>query len=509
MRIATALLLAAAPLVAAPALGDQSPLRPDGAVAKWAVAGPYAKDGHTFQMLMNVPFGPESADEGFEWRMVELPRGERILDLGALFGGPVECVFYLRAEVHSPEAQPARFDIGSDDGVRLWVNGEHIHANNAARGVTCGDDTATGALAEGPNDIVLKITQGYGGTGACLQILALDGTPLDGLAVAMPSTFANDRVPQGPDVDLPPPIWASERWIGDPHEGDWQGWLVVGPEDGEQERSRLRAQVINHGDGLFRMRLLREFDTRAPPVEVLAGVWHEDQGGPLRLTGGKWRAVSDGGVIQGQSVGMIPMQFSLGRVQRESPTLGAPPPEGAIVLFDGTGFDEWERRGRGSGPILWTLEEDGAMMVAPQTHNIQTRRVLRDFDLHIEWRSPYSPGNPHQFYGNSGVFFPGDHEIQVLNSYGSEGLINEAGGVYFIAPPLVNASYPPLSWQTYDVEFRAETDDAPSRITVRHNGVLVQDNLELPRTGAREGRLWLQDHHNQVQYRNIWIVNRE
>ena len=498
-------LAASAFITAASSLAAQG-VSPDGAVLHWGVAGPFEEPGTPMEFLLNAEVGLENPDSVIEWTPVQL-EGRLDLDLGELLGDPMNCVAFLRTEVFAPDPTEVRFELGSDDGVRLWVNGEHLYANAAARATRCREDLAgTTTLGAGWNDVVLKISQGLGGFGACLHIVGPDGEPVPGLQARAPELFVDDLVDSGPPILPPPPVWASERWTGDPHSGDWVGWMTIGDEGEEQRRMRLAGQMIAHGDDLFRFRLLEQFDTRDAPIDILAGSWNEDEGGPLELVGGEWRATSNGGVITGYSVGMTSKQFQLSRVVRPSPTLGAPPPEDAIVLFDGDDFDEWQ--GSGGGPVTWTLV-DGAMQVTPKTNSLETKRTFTDMHLHLEFRSPYSPGNPHQFYGNSGVFFPGGHEVQVLSSYGSEGMKNECGGIYFVAPPLVNMCRAPLEWQTYDVVFFAETDESPARITVRHNGILIHDDLELPRNGQREGRFWLQDHHNQVQYRNIWVAAPE
>ena len=111
--------------------------------------------------------------------------------------------------------------------------------------------------------------------------------------------------------------------------------------------------------------------------------------------------------------------------------------------------------------------------------------------------------------------------MQVLDSFGLKGENNECGGIYTISAPKLNLCYPPLQWQTYDVEFTAARFDAqgqrtaPARITVRHNGVLIQEDVALPRTTTSSGiktitdtpgPFQLQEHGNPVYYRNIWIV---
>jgi hypothetical protein len=141
--------------------------------------------------------------------------------------------------------------------------------------------------------------------------------------------------------------------------------------------------------------------------------------------------------------------------------------------------------------------------------------------LHIEFRTPYMPAERGQKRGNSGVYIQGRYEVQILDSFGLDGLFNECGSLYRTQPPLVNMCFPPMSWQTYDIDFTAARFDsagnktAPARITVTHNGIVVQKNFEIPNktgAGAAEGAdprpIKLQNHNDAVQFRNIWIIDR-
>jgi hypothetical protein len=195
-----------------------------------------------------------------------------------------------------------------------------------------------------------------------------------------------------------------------------------------------------------------------------------------------------------------------------------PPPADAIVLFDGRNLDAWEdEQGR---PARWALEE-GAMVVNG-TGSIRTRRSFGDCQLHIEWATPSKVEGEGQGRGNSGVFLMGRYEIQILDSWQNPTYITgQAGAVYGQHPPLVNASRPPGEWQVYDIVFRAPRRDAegrvtrPAVVTVFHNGVLVQDHVEIrgstyldpPRYEPHPDKapLVLQDHGNPVRFRNIWI----
>lgn len=198
-----------------------------------------------------------------------------------------------------------------------------------------------------------------------------------------------------------------------------------------------------------------------------------------------------------------------------------PPPSDAIVLFGGTSLAEWQSDS--NTPARWNVVKGGYMEVAPGKGTIRTRRAFGDVQLHIEWASPVPAQGESQERGNSGVFLMGRYEIQVLDTYHNvtyaDGM---AGAVYGQTPPLVNASRPPGQWQTYDIAFHRPRFDAsgtvttPARVTVLHNGVLVQDNTEV--TGgtvhaavakyaphADRLPLGLQDHGRKVRFRNIWI----
>ncbi len=205
---------------------------------------------------------------------------------------------------------------------------------------------------------------------------------------------------------------------------------------------------------------------------------------------------------------------------------GAPvsiaPPSDAIVLFDGTDLSQWEHV---SGEAASWIVSDNYMEVAPRSGSIRTRAGFGDVQLHVEWSTPNSGTG--QDSGNSGVFLMSTYEVQVLNSYGNETYPDgQAAAIYGQYPPLVNASRPPDSWQSYDIVFRRPRFDddgavaSPARLTVFHNGVLVQDNVTLtgptghrsrPPYAAHEDRLpiVLQDHNEPTRYRNIWLRSLE
>ena len=196
------------------------------------------------------------------------------------------------------------------------------------------------------------------------------------------------------------------------------------------------------------------------------------------------------------------------------------PPSDAIVLFDGTDLSKWESTGKNAGPAKWFVK-DGFMEVNPSTGAIQTKEKFGDCQLHIEWSAPSEVKGDGQGRGNSGVFLMGMLEIQVLDSYNNVTYADgQAGSVYGVNPPLVNAVRPPGEFQVYDIVFRrpiyrdGQVLDA-GYITVFLNGVLVQDHTPLEGPGGHMGRskpgpfpasgpLQLQDHGNPTRFRNIW-----
>jgi len=198
----------------------------------------------------------------------------------------------------------------------------------------------------------------------------------------------------------------------------------------------------------------------------------------------------------------------LKRIQRKSPTLGKMAPAGAIVLFDGGSAAEWDK-----GKVV-----DGLLA----NNDVTTKRKFGSYHLHLEFRTPYKPFARGQGRGNSGVYHQGRFETQVLDAFGLEGRMNETGGIYSIAHPRINMCLPPLSWQTYDVDFMAATYDKEGKVTknasmtVKLNGVEIHKDQELKKTttAARtkglqgKGPIYLQHHGNPVFYRNIWIIEK-
>ena len=247
----------------------------------------------------------------------------------------------------------------------------------------------------------------------------------------------------------------------------------VGEVPGENEKHKVGLQVIALGDGKFRA------------MGLIGGLpgdgW--SRGGEVHMSEGKLDGetvrFTEGDVVADLKAGMITITSNgnkiaeLSKVFRQSSTLGAKPPAGAIVLFDGSSADKFE-----NGQIV-----EGNLLVAT---GCVSKQKFGDHSLHIEFRTPFMPKSSGQGRGNSGVYAQGRYEIQVLDSFGLEGKNNECGGIYSIAEPKVNMCFPPLSWQTYDIDFTAARYDdsgkktANARVTIKHNGVVIHDNLELP-----------------------------
>jgi hypothetical protein len=194
-------------------------------------------------------------------------------------------------------------------------------------------------------------------------------------------------------------------------------------------------------------------------------------------------------------------------------------PSDAIVLFDGKDLSQWCNKD--GQPSKWKVEH-GYVEVAAHTGDMITRRPLGDMQLHLEFAEPVPAVGESQERGNSGVILMGQYEIQVLDSYHANTYPDgQTAAVYGQYPPQVNATRPPGEWQTYDIVFHGPRFDASSnvvrkaRVTVIHNGVLVQDNVEIEGITWQEPTgykvvqeklpLHLQDHNNPVRYRNIWV----
>lgn len=285
----------------------------------------------------------------------------------------------------------------------------------------------------------------------------------------------------------------------------------MGPDfdlQGEYMGSASGAQIIALGNDTFRAVFLKGglpgagWD-KTPKVEI------EAKRVDNRVTFEKddYQAVLEKDTLVGKgSWGTIEMK----KVARQSPTLGAKPPEGAVVLFDGSSCDAF---------VGGHFDDLNRNLLASGS---KTQRAdFENFQLHLEFLLPFKPLGRGQDRGNSGVYLQDRYEVQVLDSFGLRGASNECGGIYSKIEPAVNMCFPPLVWQTYDIDFTAAKFDANGAktknavVTVKHNGVVIHDAVEIPGPtggGKKEeptgGAIQLQGHGNPVFYRNVWVVPR-
>lgn len=285
----------------------------------------------------------------------------------------------------------------------------------------------------------------------------------------------------------------------------------VGMVKSDEGEVKYGVQVIALGDGKFRGVAYRgglpgdgwDPATEAPSAEG------EIKDGAVVIAG------SDGSLVATIRDGRITIKSgertvaTLKKVERKSPTLGAKPPQGAVVLFDGATADNFQ----------------GGRMTADKLlmEGVTSKRKFQGFTIHLEFRLPFQPLDRGQGRGNSGFYAQGRYEVQILDSFGLEGLDNECGGIYKVARPKLNMCFPPLAWQTYDVDFTpAQFRDgkkvSSARMTVRHNGVVIHESVAIPQTtvGAivasetpEPGPVYLQNHGNPVRFRNIWVVEKK
>ena len=295
----------------------------------------------------------------------------------------------------------------------------------------------------------------------------------------------------------------------DPLQGNYVGrWSAT--EDIDPD---ISAQVIALGKGKYQVVLAAKINMRAPHK---ANAEVEAVDGKLNFDAEGIQGVCDGETFNG---GRSPgnKTFSMTKQHAVSPTMGQAAPEGAVVLFDGKGLDAWD------GTEGWEMLPDGVLLATPKSKYIASKQKFKDVQLHVEFRTPLMASSRGQSRGNSGVFLQDTYEVQVLDSFGLPGYYDECGALYKVAAPMVNACLPPLTWQSYDITYRAPRFDAGgklvefARVTVIQNGVLIHKEQELPqrteykeaeRLGAHPqeaGSIKFQGHGNYVQYRNVWV----
>jgi hypothetical protein len=315
-------------------------------------------------------------------------------------------------------------------------------------------------------------------------------------------------------VELPVPYyWAAP----DQARGDWQGeggYVAQVIPVADKIFSVKDATPSQEDVGKYQANIFKQFDVaNDKPVAVLLG---ETSGKVITLEGDGWTGTIENGHFKASKGDQ---SFDLQHVTRTSPTMGAKPPKGAIVLFDGTNMDSWAKMAekewlKEDGPSQWHLVPGGAMESVPHAGNLISHKWFGDAKIHVEFRNLGGPTN-------SGVYTQDRYESNINEMYGR--LDGNPNGQYDNSCPVkpgIRASRPPLEWQTFDIDFRAPRFDAagnrtaPARVTMLLNGtVLYKDQdlgpviLNAARLGeAPTGPIQLQEHGMPVQFRNIWVL---
>jgi hypothetical protein len=314
------------------------------------------------------------------------------------------------------------------------------------------------------------------------------------------STVLHAQQPKPPK----PPAYLSVIEAGD-------DYAIQGEYTGKADTEEVGVQVWAKGGGQFEAACFTgglpgtgRDGVRSPHVRMQGSRDADGVKATFRLETA--HVVADGETMTLQDGGQ---RFTLKKVTRTSPTLGAPPPEGAVVLFDGKGVNRFPNS-----------RVDAALNALEQ--GVTSEDTFGDCTVHVEFLLPFMPEARGQGRGNSGLYLQGRYEVQMLDSFALDGKDNECGGLYKIAAPMVNMCLPPLTWQTYDIDFTAAKYDAQgkktanAKITVKHNGVVIHQDQELPgsTTAAPKkeentpGPIYLQNHGNPVRYRNLWVLPR-
>ncbi|HEX4142186.1 MAG TPA: DUF1080 domain-containing protein [Pirellulales bacterium] len=311
------------------------------------------------------------------------------------------------------------------------------------------------------------------------------------LALA-PCARAEDAKPEPKDAEPTGPEYATQ--------GEYTGDVVT-----QAGNAAIGVQVIALGKGKLKVvgypgGLPGDGWDRSPRKSSEG----ELKGGTAEFKSDEYTSTIKNGVLTISVAGV--KIATLKKVDRESPTLGEAPPDGAVVLFDGSSADNFEKG---------KMTEDGLLMPG-----CTSKEKLGSGKLHLEFRVPFKPEARDQARGNSGVYVQGRYEVQVLDSFGLDEVDNGCGALYSLKAPDQNMCYPPGTWQTYDIDFTAADYQDGKKvkdpvITVKQNGVPIDRKVPLPQptpggqaAGDEPGPIQLQDHGNPVRFRNIWFVKK-
>jgi hypothetical protein len=302
--------------------------------------------------------------------------------------------------------------------------------------------------------------------------------------------------------------------------GNWAGQFV----EKTWAAKSLTAQIVGESRDTYRVDLFidgKQFNAQAVDAGKYAAISQvvnlgKELGGQYILTG-----FIEKGKFSGSLISPIQtIEFLMERVADKSPTFGLKAPEGAIVLIGGEEMPQQERHdlfyNNWNVQPHWVVSGDGSVHMSGS--NIFTKQEFGDAQIHVEFMCPYMPEDRGQARGNSGVYVMGRYEVQVLDSFTDTPQDNLCGGVYQFGVPKEKASFPPMTWQTYDItisapKFEGEKKVKDAVLTVVHNGIKVHDNLVLSRCTpggvsgkeAPVGCLLFQDHGNTVRFRNVWV----
>lgn len=350
------------------------------------------------------------------------------------------------------------------------------------------------------------------------------------LVLLATGSFAASGNLQGADSPCAGIVLGDQAAQADPFLGDWEA------APGQSQPKPIVAQVIPRGSGAYRLNFLPAFDQRCPPY---AEVDAQADGPLLRFNQDGWSGTIKDGVLEGtgrlqETVGSPVFQATpllLKHTVRLSPRLGARPPDGAVILYDGKNLlEHFESDDRNGLPLQWQQIEDGLRIWPPLPGHefgaaLRTRKAYPDFQLHVEFRLPLIASAIGQTRANSGIIIEDFefYEVQILDSYGLPGYWDETGALYTKEAPRVNACRPPGQWQSYDIIYHGPRFDgdgklaSQARISVNLNGIEVQRDLQLPYseralqtrrakpTLRTPGRLTFQNHGDPIDYRNLWI----